>query len=189
MDLYNIKIDIDNYLIANKKNLCIACLMVMLGVILGCILAFGVDLDTIKESNDVYFLFLNKENVSVGASIILGIIFNFTLLCLSKLCEFTRRFSLVIVIYRAYSCFRRFILILLVFGVGCVIGVVVCAVLETLICFTFIVVYLVNNNLKYCRICDLLTDESKSIYSLLFIVLLCLGVMQTFSFNIIAIFT
>ena len=189
MVFFNLKVDIYNYLVANKRNLFFSCLIVLLGAILGCVFAFGVDLESIAESKDAYFLFLNKTNNSIGGTIFFGIIVHFTLLILAKLCDFTKQIGLVVVFYRAYVTFRRFTLIILAYNFSCVLGVIICAIIEMLICFIFIVVHLINKNIKYCHINELLTDECVGDLIALLIVLVCLGVLESFSYNIIAIFT
>lgn len=189
MVFFNLKVDIYNYLVSNKRNLLLSSLIVLLGAIIGCVFAFSVDLESLAESKDAYFLFLNKANKSIGSTIFFGILFHFTLLILAKLCDFTRQIAIVVVFYRAYVTFRRFTLIILAYGFSCILGVIICAIIEILICFIFIIVYLINNNVQYCHIHEVFGDESVGYSGLLLVVLVCLGILESFSYNIIVIFT
>ena len=189
MNCYNLKVDIYNYFYVNKRNFLVCSLFVFAGMLLGCIFAFGIEIDTLENSKDVYFCFLRGEGKSIGFTIFFSIIFYFTLLTLSKICIFTRKIAIVLILYRAYEFFNRLVLIGICFGVGCIFGIILTTIIELAVCFLFIILYFINNNVKYYNCKEFFSFEYIVCLGGLIVCLMFLGLLLCFSYNLIANFT
>lgn len=191
MDLYNVKVDLNNYIRKNCKYLIFLNTLLVLGVFLGCVVAFGRNCQVVFEtSGNAYFVFLTDASVKgVAINIFVSAIIYLVLLVLSKAFAVTRKLGILLVCYKAYEVFYRMTVIMLYFGLKSVFPALIVCVLELAFCVLLETLYLLNNSEKRSVCKDWITEEYLISVGVIAVVALILCVLLCVCFNLLNFFT
>ncbi|MBE5733004.1 MAG: hypothetical protein E7353_08245 [Clostridiales bacterium] len=191
MDLYNIKVDIKNFLRKNHKVLIFLNVFVVVGAFLGCVIAINSDYQKVFEtSGNVYFVFLaDTSSKGITTSVFVSAIIYLALMVLSKAVRVIRKLGFLLVVYKVYELFYRMIIIARYFGVKAVLPVILVCLAELLFCFALEALYLLNNSEKRNLCKDWISEEYLISVGVIAIVCLVINVVICLLFNLLNFFT
>ena len=189
MVFYNIKVDVINYISYNRKNLTYCLLVVLLGVLFGCVFALGVEEVVVDDNSNVYFVFLSTDGGSLGLTVFVSLFVYLLLLVLSKMHWITRKLAVLLIFYRAYEFANRAVLIVKCFGSKCIVAIIVVCIIEILVCLTFSILFLINNTDKYYCSKEFFPLDYLVCVGVVFVILIVLGILLNASYNLVCVFT
>ena len=189
MDFYFVKLDVKNYIETNRKNILFCFAVIIVGMVLGLIIALTTDLVVVEESGNAYFVFLRGCPANLFVAIVFGLLLYFGLLVFSRLNNITRRFGFLVVLFRGCEFFNRLVLVLRYFGIRCFIGVILTLLLEVCVCIAFSFLYLLNNDERCCDSGRIFDGVYLFLVGLFAVLLILVGILLCLSYNFIALFT
>ena len=188
MDFYFVKLDVRNYIETNLKNIILGCVVIVVGMVLGFIIALTTNLEVVEEGGNAYFVFLTGGNVNLFIAIFFGSFLYFALLVLSRINQLVRRLGMLVILFRSCEFFSRLVLALRYFGIRCFIGVVLSLVIEVLVCLLLLFLYLLNNNDRYFECKRIFGKEYLLCVAIYAVFLLVFVFLLYISYNFLAIF-
>lgn len=191
MDLYNIKVDAQNFIKKNLKILALLNVIILIGAFLGCVVALSLDCQTVFEtSGNAYFVFLTDTSVKgVAVNVFVSAVVYLALLVLSKAIKFTKKFGILLVCYKAYEVFYRMTIIMLYFGIKSIFPSVLICVAELVFCLLLETLYLLNNSEKRNLCKDWISEEYLITVGVIAFASLVVNVLICSLFNLLNFFT
>ncbi|MBO5223079.1 MAG: hypothetical protein J6C23_01010 [Clostridia bacterium] len=191
MDLYNIKVDVKNFISKNLKTVIFINVLIIVGGVLGCIVALSGNVQTVFEtSGNVYFVYLSDvDGGGIVVSVFVSAILYIVLLVLSKANKITCKLAVILLCYRAYEVFHRMAVIMVYFGLKAFLPSLIVCVAELLFCILLEVLYLLNNSEKRTLCKDWITEEYLINAGVIALICLIVNIVLCLSFGILNLFT
>lgn len=191
MDLYNIKVDVVNFLKKNSKVLIFYNIFVAIAVFVGCVVAFSCDCRTFFEnSGNAYFVYLTDgSKVTIAVNVFVSAVIYLVLLVLSKSFHIARKFGFILVCYRVYEVFYRMTVIMLYFGLKSVFPALMVCLCELLFCALLEIIFLLNNSEKRGLCKSWITEEYLMCIGVIAVVALVINVILCILFSVLKFFT
>ncbi len=191
MDLYNIKLDVQNYFRKNFRLLIFLNILIVIGAFLGCVVSINSDYQSVFEtSGNAYFVYLTgSKEKGVAVSVFVGAVLYIVLLVLSKAMRITRKLGILIVVYKAYESLYRMTVIMLYFGIKSVLPSILICLAELLFCFLLEALYLLNNSEKRNLCKEWVSEEYLISVGFIAVICLVINVLICVLFSLLNIFT